>query len=182
VRRDLNGDCTPDSFGNGPYHRYWTQNFGRRSTVYPVVINREEYVTTSRQVDLYVYGVGWAEDMRFSNDGATWSNWEGYQPDKAWTLASGNGIKTVSAQVRNGTTVREASDTIMLEAACNGPDYIDLTSEIVTSTEVYEACIQISAGPDYQVASPGDVAFQAPTVVLRNGFTLLEGGLLRAGD
>jgi hypothetical protein len=88
----------------------------------------------------------------------------------------------VSAQVRNGSTVREASDTIILEAACDGQDYIDLVSDIVTSTEVYEACIQISAGPDYQLAWPGDVAFQAPTVEHRNGFTILEVVLFRAGE
>jgi hypothetical protein len=38
---DLDSDRVADSFNNGPYFHYWTQNFGRRNNVYPMVINRE---------------------------------------------------------------------------------------------------------------------------------------------
>ena len=36
--------------------------------------------------------------MRFSNDNATWSNWEPYATSKAWNLLNGNGQKTVTVQ------------------------------------------------------------------------------------
>jgi uncharacterized protein YkwD len=114
VRQDANGDCVPDSNNNGPYYHYWTQNFGRIDSVYPVVINREAYETSSRNVNLYVYGAGWAQEMRFSNSGGSWSAWEPYQANKAWTLAAGTGPKTVLAEIRQGGTVRSASDTIWL--------------------------------------------------------------------
>ena len=104
VRRDANGDCVADSFDNGPYFSYWTQTFGRRSSVYPAVIDREAYETTTREVDLYFYGEGWAADMRFSNDSVTWSSWEPYNPDRVWTLAPGNGPKTVHEQIHSGAT------------------------------------------------------------------------------
>jgi hypothetical protein len=114
IRQDANGDCTPDSFNGGPYYRYWTQNFGRISTVYPVVINREACQTANAAVSLYVYGAGWAEDMRFRNENGTWSAWQPYAPDATWTLSAGNGTKTVNAEIRNGATVRSASDVIEL--------------------------------------------------------------------
>jgi uncharacterized protein YkwD len=115
VRDDTNGDCNADTIYEYAYYRYWTQNFGRRNNVYPVVINREAYETETRQVNLYMYGQGWATEMRFRNENGTWSGWETYQPNKAWTLSAGNGIKTVNAEIRNGSgTVRSASDTIIL--------------------------------------------------------------------
>lgn len=115
VRFDSNGDCTGDTFNNGPYASYWTQDFGRVGSVYPVVINREAVTTASPDVDLYVYGEGWAQEMRFRNESGAWSAWEPYAADAAWTLSPGGGAKTVTVELRNGTTVRSASDEILLE-------------------------------------------------------------------
>lgn len=183
VRRDLVSPyCDPDSFNNGPYYRYWVQNFGRRTNVYPVVIDREAAETDSTTVDLYVYGEGWAVDMCFSNDGSTWSAWEPYVADKEWTLSSGNGEKTVHARIRNGVTVREASDTILLNAGCPYPDTVELTGETVDGTQVHHACVLIAAGPDFVVDDGGDVTCHAPTVALRNGFSVLSGGIFVAGE
>jgi hypothetical protein len=39
--------------------------------------------------------------MRFSNDYSSWSNWEPYQTTKIWTLLSGDGLKTVWVQFNN---------------------------------------------------------------------------------
>jgi hypothetical protein len=83
--------------------------------VYPVVINREAVTTASPDVDLYVYGEGWAQEMRFRNESGAWSAWEPYAADAAWTLSPGGGAKTVTVELRNGTTVRSASDEILLE-------------------------------------------------------------------
>jgi hypothetical protein len=41
-------------------------------------------------------------DMRFSNDQATWSAWEPLASVKVWTLAAGNGERTVWMQFRDG--------------------------------------------------------------------------------
>jgi uncharacterized protein YkwD len=121
VRKDLNTDCASDGPSSWPYFHYWTQNFGRRDNVYPVVINREAFQTTSASVSLYMYGSGWAEEMRFCNLGKFWSEWMPYTPDASWTLAAGNGLKTVFAEVRSGGTVRSTSDTIWLEAPAARP-------------------------------------------------------------
>jgi hypothetical protein len=57
-------------------------------------------------------------DMRFSPDGSSWGSWESYAASKAWTLASGDGTKTVYAQFRDaaGNVSSSASDTIGLDA------------------------------------------------------------------
>jgi len=57
--------------------------------------------------------------MRFSNDGAAWSSWESYAPSKPWTLAPGNGSKTVYAQYHDnaGNLSAIAADTIAFKPA-----------------------------------------------------------------
>lgn len=126
IRSDANSNCQPTSFDNGPYRNYWTQVFGRRNNVMPVVINREAYETTTREVDLYMYGSGWATSMRFRNQGGSWSGWQPYSENSNWTLSSGNGIKTVEAEISSGSngagTVRSASDTILLNELFTGPE------------------------------------------------------------
>jgi hypothetical protein len=101
-------DCT--------YHRYWTTDFGARNPVYPVVVNGEAWSTTSLQVQLYVYGQGWAQEMRFHNEGGAWSAWEPYACDKAWTLSTQSGSPaTVYAQIKRGSTILENTDSIHLD-------------------------------------------------------------------
>ena len=51
-------NCTVDRTLTGNFAHYWTQNFGRRNDVYPLVIGREAYRTTQCQIDLYLYGAG----------------------------------------------------------------------------------------------------------------------------
>ncbi len=100
----------------GSWGHYWTQDFGSRSDVYPVVIKREFYLTFNRTVSLYVYGQGWATEMRFSNDGTNWSAWEPYSANKIWTLSEGEGTKTVYVEIKNGGgTVRSANDDIIFQ-------------------------------------------------------------------
>jgi uncharacterized protein YkwD len=116
VRRDTNGDCVPDSFNNGPYGHYWTQNFGKRSAVYPVVINREAASTSTSDVDLYIYGAGWAAEMRVRNESGSWTTWQAFASEVPWQLSGGPGTKEVFVEIRSGATVRGASDTILSTA------------------------------------------------------------------
>jgi len=100
------------------YHRYWTLDFGARhdeqgNPVYPVVINNEAWSTTSLDVNLYVYGEGWANEMRFRNEGGAWSAWQPFNCTKAWTLSAEDGSPAVVyAQLRAGSTIVENSDSI----------------------------------------------------------------------
>ncbi|MEX1312442.1 MAG: CAP domain-containing protein [Candidatus Sulfomarinibacteraceae bacterium] len=107
------GSCVPDIFGEGPFTRYWTQNFGKRNTVFPVVINREAHLTESRDVELYLYGS--FSEMRMRNENGTWSSWQPFATDTSWQLSAGNGVKTVNVEMRIGATVYGSFDTITLE-------------------------------------------------------------------
>jgi parallel beta-helix repeat protein len=60
-------------------------------------------------------------EMRFSNDGRTWSDWEGFQSTRSWDLtrfggSSSSGLKTVYAQLRDrvGNVSQIFSATIRL--------------------------------------------------------------------
>jgi len=107
--------------GSGYYYHYWTLDLGARNgaqgnAFYPVVVNGEAWSTTSLSVDLYVYGQGWATEMRFRNACGTWAVWESSSCNKAWTLSASSGSPaTVYAQVRRGSTVLESSDSIYLD-------------------------------------------------------------------
>jgi len=70
VRYASAGGCTPNTTIGG-YRHYWTQNFGSRSAIDPMVVDREAYSTASCEVTLYLYNSIGATEMRFSNDGAS---------------------------------------------------------------------------------------------------------------
>jgi uncharacterized protein YkwD len=112
----LNGDCdcvdAGEDCNDGPWFYYWTLSFGRRNSVYPLVIEREAHQTATGNVDLYVYGPGTAVDMRFSNDGVDWSGWQAYDATVSWSLAAGDGRRTVFSEVRTATTTYRACDAI----------------------------------------------------------------------
>lgn len=180
VRIDQNGNCVSEG-NDGPYFHYWTQNFGRRDSVYPVVIDREDSSTNDQNVTLYVYGAGFATHMRFSNVGPSsgFSAWEPYSSAKSWTLSAGGGDKTVWAQLDangNGTADHTASDSIYYDAAC-GTTTLE-NQELDGSPDTYQNC-QIVAGPNVDVT--GHTAFLANTVALRGGFTVEDGVELRIG-
>jgi WD40 repeat protein len=65
--------------------------------------------------------------MRFSNDGRTWSDWEGFQSTRSWDLtrfggSSSSGLKTVYAQLRDrvGNVSQIFSATIRLITTLSG--------------------------------------------------------------
>jgi uncharacterized protein YkwD len=113
------------------YRYYWTMDYGTRSDVYPVVINNEAWSTECADVQLYVYGQGWATQMRFRNAGRTWSAWVPYQQTKAWTLpADAVSPAVVYSQVRQCSTcpALESSDSIYVPTVEASPDELLLLS------------------------------------------------------
>ncbi|MCP5425947.1 MAG: S-layer homology domain-containing protein [Gammaproteobacteria bacterium] len=116
VRLDQDSNCVSEST-SGPFYYYWTQAFGRRDNIYPLVIDREQYQTNSRYVDLYLYGSGTMTEMRFHNENGAWTSWQPFSANVAdWQLSSGEGMKEVFAEMRTGTgTVYSASDTILVQ-------------------------------------------------------------------
>ena len=100
--------------GNGYYYRYWVQDFGKRTGVYPLIINNEAPRTDNRDVSLYVYGTNWSE-MRFRNNNEEWSNWQPFSNHASWQLPASSGEQTVYSELRYGSLVVANSDSIYLE-------------------------------------------------------------------
>ena len=76
-------------------------------------------------------------EMRFSNDDATWSDWEAYATSKSWTLLTGDGIRAVTVQYRdNAGLISFYSDAIILDttkpAANAGTDQTVAEDMLVT--------------------------------------------------
>jgi uncharacterized protein YkwD len=180
VRLDQDGDCTDDGTRSALVH-YWTQNFGRRSDVYPLVINRESHDTVCAELQLYVYGPPDAAEMRFSNDGVSWSAWMPYSPETTWPLPGASGSPaTVFSEVRNGSTFA-AQDEIILGSGFPATSNLNVPQQTVSTTETFQACDTVSATSGFEVAATGDVTFQAGRrIVLGDGFSVASGGTFRA--
>jgi len=98
-----------DSDGRG----YVTQDFGVDSVYPPVVINNEAIQTSDPAVNLYIYsnsssggitGLGPATEMMVSNDpGFFGATWEAYNANRAWTLETGTGWRTVYVKTRDAS-------------------------------------------------------------------------------
>ncbi|MFQ6057384.1 MAG: CAP domain-containing protein [Anaerolineae bacterium] len=99
------------SFGH-----FWTLDVASRDGVYPLVIEGEALVTTSRDVDLYVYGAEWATQIRVSNESTFEdTSWEAYTPARIWTLTPGPGWKTVYVELQHEDgAILAAADDIYL--------------------------------------------------------------------
>ena len=69
--------------------------------------------------------------MRLQNDGEAWSAWQPYASTKAWNLASGDGAKTVTLQVRDGAG--NESGTV------NATITLDSTDPVVTKPTLSHA-------------------------------------------
>ena len=186
VTWDLDSNCSGDLFNQGPHQEYWTQNFGRRNGVYPLVIDREASSTNDQTVELYVYngspdyGETVMTQMQFSNDDVNYSGWEPYDDEKIWSLSAGGGQKTVWVQLDSadaGSTADvESSDGIWFNSSC-GTTTLD-NQNLDGSPSTYQDCI-IIAGPNVNVT--GDTTFLADTVRLRGGFSVDNGVDFRVG-
>ena len=103
------------NISNSTYHAYWTQDFGRRSGVYPLIVNRDAASTASRSVPIYIYGS--FQQMRLKNDGDAWGAWQTFSNSFNWTLNNSIGTHTVAAELKSGSAVVSTSDTIYLSQA-----------------------------------------------------------------
>jgi uncharacterized protein YkwD len=104
----------------GYYGSYWVLDFGRRNAVYPLVINREDDIIATRNVNLYLYGTGVWSEMRLRNDDEAWGAWQSFQKDVSWRLKDQAGFRTVWVEMRQGAQTYLTSDTIYYSAPITG--------------------------------------------------------------
>ncbi|VVB98808.1 Uncharacterised protein [uncultured archaeon] len=102
-----------------------TVEFETEENPVKLTINDGSGHTTTTAVNLNVFAQD-AARCRFSNDGSSFGAWMPFNPVTPWTLASGNGVKTVYADCQNSNNVSlgVANDSITLD---NNPPSISLT-------------------------------------------------------
>ena len=112
-----------DALSNEVYHSYEVI-VDNTAPVGSVKINGGAAYTRSAAVNLSLSGTdpsagSGVASVRFSNDGKSWSAWQGYATSKSWTLASGSGTRTVHVQYRDkaGNVSTTARDAITLDIA-----------------------------------------------------------------
>ena len=81
-----------------------------------VIINDGLAYTSSLSASLaltYADNESGVDEVRYSNDGSDWTEWEAASATKAWTLTSGDGIKTVYYEVKDNVgNIAQFTDTI----------------------------------------------------------------------
>lgn len=135
-----------------------------------IIVNSGQISTSSINVTLTLTATdleGEAIEMRFSNDGITWSSWESKISTKSWTLSHGEGSKTVYMQLRDtaGNISNTFSDTIVLDTT---PPVITG----VTNNGVYNTDVTISFNEG--TATLNGATFSSGTTVSTSGnYTLV---------
>ncbi|MDW8350434.1 MAG: CAP domain-containing protein [Anaerolineae bacterium] len=104
--------------GGGFFPTRWVQNFGTRSRIHPLVINREYAQTDSPEVEVYVYG-RWTQ-MRLRNDNGAWTAWQKFQNSFRWRLDWAAGERQVCAELRSGGRREVTCDSIVLTTSDPG--------------------------------------------------------------
>jgi len=144
--------------GSGDFYHYWIQDFGTRSDVYPLVINREAAATDSRSVSLYIYGEGMWQEMRLRNEAGDWSAWRPFQANLDWQLSAGIGEHTVSAELRAGSQTVASSDTIYLASAGSPPELGNLPDDLTFTFSIPDQELL----PAFQLVTPLNVGNEDP--------------------
>lgn len=176
LRYSTTNSCTPNTTVPGPYYHYWTQDFGRRWNVWPLIIAGEAFTTPSLRVELYLYRPTSPSQMRLSNDGIQWSDWRPFTETLRWQLNPGNGEKVVHAQVYNGASTYSVSDTIHLDAPAPVTAAVEISAAANVTLTWQHAAVNLwydVYGSNRPYFTPGDpdAVLLGPAVEPANGET-----------
>lgn len=95
---------------------YWVQDFGALAGKFPLVVNSDAWSTDTPTVHLFLYMMEEAKQVRFSNDGVTFTDWMPFRSEWDWSLLPGEGQRMVTVEVADPVgRVLRSSDSIWLE-------------------------------------------------------------------
>jgi len=171
---------------------YWALEVGLRPAVAPIVINAEAAATTTSDVTVYVYpevsDSCWGParpivQVTLSNDAdfATAQTFP-YSPTLPWTLAPGEGVRTVYARLQDSSgQIVEAQDDILVSSAAPPPSTAsDLSPPVQTLTFVGPAGVpvQLTLYRVRYLVPPGAALTAPPCAACAGGIGALVGGAL----
>ncbi|MEJ2249363.1 MAG: hypothetical protein P8Y97_06855, partial [Candidatus Lokiarchaeota archaeon] len=118
-----------------------------------ITINDNEIWTTSPNVNLtltYQDATSGIDQVRFSNDGISWTNWEIPGSDQIWTLTSGDGLKTVFYEIHDKAgLIFQTNDSIGLDT--NNP----IGSIMINDNEIWTISPNVILTLTYNDATSG---------------------------
>ena len=140
-----------------------------------ITINNGDAYTTSTSVTLTLTAsdaTSGVYQMRFSNDGITWTDWEDYTTSKSWTLTPGDGTKTVYYQIKDnaGLISETYTDTIVLDTTIPNiqtptrepADDIQPDQSVKVSVNVTDATSQVKNVTLYYTINDGETWTDLP--------------------
>ncbi|WP_164779751.1 cadherin repeat domain-containing protein [Paenibacillus kobensis] len=125
-----------------------TFEIDRTAPAVTVVINGGATYANALSAALAITSDGTASLVRFSNDGTTWSGWLNFSPSTVWTLAAGDGLKTVYVQIKDAAgNTGEGSASIRLDTtAPTGSAVINAGAPYTTGADVVVVVTASDAG------------------------------------
>jgi gliding motility-associated-like protein len=104
IRLNVNGTGVVPATTNVPFTSGQTYTIDKTAPTGSIVINSGATVTNVATValTLSVTDSDPLIQMRFSNDGSSWSAYEAFTTTKSWPLSAGDGLKTVYVQYQDG--------------------------------------------------------------------------------
>lgn len=109
-----------DKAGNNETHHILTNiKLDKTAPIGSITINNDDTYATSPSVTLTLTATdatSGVDEMCFSNDNTTYTEWETYTTSKSWTLQEGDSAKTVYVQFKDqAELIFTYSDTIILD-------------------------------------------------------------------
>lgn len=166
IRLDVNGAGISPAVLNAPYQTGEVYTIDRTAPTGTLEINSGSALTNNLDVTLGITAnaADHVTPMQFSNDDVTYSAYEALAATKSWTLAAGDGLKTVYMQLRdaagNVTTVQDqitldqtAPETTISSAPPANTSSTDAAFEFdANETALFEA--SLDGGPYTPASSP----------------------------
>ncbi|MCC5877948.1 MAG: hypothetical protein JJU11_17155, partial [Candidatus Sumerlaeia bacterium] len=142
---------------------------------------------TTVQLDLaFTDNLSGLDEMRFSNDGTTWTPWEPFNPARSWDIDPGDGPKTIYTEVRDGAgnlaaeTAQIGLDTVIPEVLLTINDGDLWTNDLIVTVDIVTTA-GLSGASALQLQSTDPLLPVLPWEPFSSqvSFTLEEGNGLR---
>ncbi|GAA0558101.1 Ig-like domain-containing protein [Chitinophaga japonensis] len=138
IRLDVNGSGMGNTLTNAPFQGGEVYTIDKTPPTGTLVINNDNVYTNAATVNLTLTADGTAPayEMRFSNENSNWTTtFAPFTTSSSWTLATGDGLKTVYMQLRDAAgNVTTVSDDITLDQTAPETTINSGPSLITTST------------------------------------------------